>query len=101
MGIFSKKSDCGPQQQAFSPKKGDCSPQQRAFSPKNSISLASLALEQSEEALRITTNRFQQGLEKTTELLFAETQFLEKEMAYYESVFNLNYAHAYLEFLSK
>ena len=67
----------------------------------NGISLASLALEQSEESLRITTNRFQQGLERTTELLFAETQFLEKELAYYESVFNLNFAQAYLEFLSK
>ena len=68
---------------------------------RNGISLASLALEQSEESLRITTNRFQQGLERTTELLFAETQFLEKELAYYESVFNLNFAQAYLEFLSK
>ncbi len=67
----------------------------------NGISLASLALEQSEESLRITSNRFQQGLERTTELLFAETQFLEKELAYYESVFNLNFAQAYLEFLSK
>ena len=67
----------------------------------NGISLASLALEQSEESLRITTNRFEQGLERTTELLFAETQFLEKELAYYESVFNLNFAQAYLEFLSK
>ena len=68
---------------------------------RNGLSLASLALEQSEESLRITSNRFQQGLERTTELLFAETQFLEKELAYYESVFNLNFAQAYLDFLSK
>ena len=68
---------------------------------KNNISLTSLAMEQSREALRITTNRFQQGLEKTTELLFAETQFLEKEMSFYESVFNFNYSQAYLEFLTK
>ena len=68
---------------------------------KSSLSLASLALEQSKESMRITSNRFQQGLEKTTELLFSETQFLEKELAYYESVFNLNYAQAYLDFLSE
>ena len=68
---------------------------------KNNISLTSLAMEQSREALRITTNRFQQGLEKTTELLFAETQFLEKEMSFYESVFNFNYSQAHLEFLTK
>ena len=63
--------------------------------------LAGLAVEQSSEALRVTTNRFEQGLEKTMDLLHAESQFLEKELAYYESVFNLNYAVAYLEFLSK
>jgi outer membrane protein TolC len=63
--------------------------------------LAGLAVEQSREALRVTTNRFEQGLEKTMDLLHAESQFLEKELAYYESVFNLNYSQAYLEFLSK
>ena len=65
------------------------------------MALAGLAVEQSREALRVTTNRFEQGLEKTMDLLHAESQFLEKELAYYESVFNLNYAQAYLEFLSK
>ena len=75
--------------------------QRQLSDAKNSLSLANLALEQSKESMRIKTNRFQQGLEKTTELLFAETQFLEKELAFYESVFNLNYAQAYLEFLSK
>jgi outer membrane protein TolC len=68
---------------------------------QNSLSLANLAMEQSKESMRITSNRFKQGLEKTTDLLFAETQYLEKELAFYESVFNLNYAQAYLEFLSK
>ena len=68
---------------------------------QNRMVLAGLAVEQSREALRVTTNRFEQGLEKTMDLLHAESQFLEKELAYYESVFNLNYAVAYLEFLSK
>jgi outer membrane protein TolC len=68
---------------------------------QNRMVLAGLAVEQSREALRVTTNRFEQGLEKTMDLLHAESQFLEKELAYYESVFNLNYSQAYLEFLSK
>ncbi len=68
---------------------------------QNRMVLAGLAVEQSREAMRVVTNRFEQGLEKTMDLLYAESQFLEKELAYYESVFNLNYAQAYLEFLSK
>lgn len=68
---------------------------------QNRMALAALAVEQSREALRVTTNRFEQGLEKTMDLLHAESQFLDKEMAYYESVFNLNYSQAYLQFLSK
>lgn len=68
---------------------------------QNRMVLAGLAMEQSEEALRVITNRFEQGLEKTMDLLYAESQFLEKELAYYESVFNLNYSQAFLEFLSK
>jgi outer membrane protein TolC len=68
---------------------------------QNRMALAALAVEQSREALRVTTNRFEQGLEKTMDLLHAESQFLDKELAYYESVFNLNYSQAYLQFLSK
>ncbi len=68
---------------------------------QNRMALAALAVEQSREALRVTANRFEQGLEKTMDLLHAESQFLEKELAYYESVFNLNYSQAYLQFLSK
>ena len=68
---------------------------------QNRMVLAGLAVEQSREALRVTTNRFEQGLEKTMDLLYAESQFLEKELSYYESVFNMNYSQTYLEFLSK
>jgi len=35
---------------------------------KNNLTLSKLALDQSEEALRIKTNRFEQGLEKTSDL---------------------------------
>lgn len=68
---------------------------------KNEVDLAALALEQSDEVLRIRTNRYKQGLEKTTDLLYAETQYAHKQLAYYQAVFRYNYALAYLEFLTK
>ena len=67
----------------------------------NKVHLSQLAMEQSEEAHRIVTNRFQQGLEKTTELLFSETQYLEKELAYLQAVFEYNFNLAYVQFLTK
>ena len=68
---------------------------------KNNLLLAKLAMEQSQESLRIRTNRFEQGLEKTTDLLFAETQYAQKQLEYYTMIFNHNYALAYVQFLSK
>ena len=68
---------------------------------KNSLELSSLALLQSEESLRIRTNRFTQGLEKTTDLLLAETQYSQKKLEYYATVFQHNFAVAYLQFLTK
>ena len=68
---------------------------------KNNLKLTELALQQSEEALRIRTNRFKEGLEKTTELLMAETLYSQKQLEYLNTVFQHNYALAYLEFLTK
>lgn len=68
---------------------------------QNNLKLTDLALQQSKEALRIRTNRFKEGLEKTTELLMAETLFSQKQLEYFNTVFQHNYALAYLEFLSK
>ena len=68
---------------------------------KNNLILTELALEQSKEALRIRTNRFTEGLEKTTDLLMAETQFSQKQLEYFNTVFQHNYALAYLQFLTK
>lgn len=67
---------------------------------ENKLQLTQLALEQSKEALRIRNNRYEQGLEKTTDLLGAETQFSEKQLEYYQTVYEYNYAVAYLEFLT-
>lgn len=67
---------------------------------ENKLHLTQLAMEQSKEALRIRNNRYEQGLEKTTDLLGAETQFSEKQLEYYQTVYEYNYAVAYLEFLT-
>ncbi len=68
---------------------------------KNNLILTKLALEQSEESLRIRKNRFEQGLEKTTDLLSAETKYAQKKIQYYNTIFQHNYANAYVQFLTK
>jgi outer membrane protein TolC len=68
---------------------------------ENRLNLTKLALEQSEESLRIRTNRYQEGLEKTTDLLLAETQYSQKQLEYYQTIFEYNYAQAYLQYLTK
>ncbi len=67
---------------------------------KNQVKLTSLALEQSKEAFRITSNRFKQGLEKSKDLLYAETKYHEKELEHAKSIFNYNFSQAYLNFLT-
>ncbi|MEL0644914.1 TolC family protein [Olleya sp. Ti.3.14] len=74
----------------------------RAFTDAdNKLKLTTLALQQSEESLRIRTNRFKEGLEKTSDLLIAETQYAQKQLEYYQTIFEYNYTQAYLQFLTK
>ncbi len=74
----------------------------RAFlDAENKLKLTTLALQQSEESLRIRTNRFKEGLEKTSDLLMAETQYAQKQLEYYKTIFEYNYTQAYLQFLTK
>lgn len=68
---------------------------------ENKLKLSELALNQSKEALRIRTNRFKEGLEKTSDLLNAETQYAQKELEHYQTIFEFNYAQAYLNYLTK
>jgi len=68
---------------------------------KNNIQLSKLALEQSEEVLRIKTNRFNAGLEKISEVLLSESQVSEKRLGYYKAIYEYNYTFHYLEFLTK
>jgi outer membrane protein TolC len=68
---------------------------------ENKVTLTQLALEQSKEAYRIRQNRFNQGLEKTTDLLQSETQMIQKELEHLQSVFEYNFTKQYLQFLTK
>ena len=68
---------------------------------ENKLNLSKLALAQSDESFRIRTNRFKEGLEKTADLLTAETQFAQKQLEYYQTIFEYNYVQAYLKFLTK
>jgi outer membrane protein TolC len=68
---------------------------------QNKLQLTTIALEQTQESLRIRKNRFEQGLEKTSDLLIVETQHLQKQLEYYQTIFEYNYAQAYLQFLTK
>ena len=65
------------------------------------LELTKLALEQSKEALRIRKNRFKEGLEKTTDLLMVETQFSQKQLEYYQTIYQYNFTKAYLQFLTQ
>ncbi|MCK0130000.1 TolC family protein [Flavobacteriaceae bacterium F08102] len=68
---------------------------------ENKLNLTTLALAQSSESMRIRTNRFKEGLEKTSDLLKAETQYAQKQLEYYQTIFEFNYAQAYLSYLTK
>ncbi|MDN3620945.1 TolC family protein [Polaribacter undariae] len=68
---------------------------------KNSLELTDLAVQQSEESLRIRKNRFKEGLEKTSDLLMAETQFAQKQLEYYQTIYQYNFTQTYLNFLTK
>ena len=68
---------------------------------ENQLKLTNLSLEQSKEAFRIRKNRFEQGLEKTSDLLISETQYLQKQLEQLQTVFNYNFTKAYVEFLTK
>lgn len=68
---------------------------------KNKLKLTALAVQQSKESLRIRKNRFKEGLEKTSDLLQAETQFAQKQLEYYQTVFEYNFTQTYIQFLTK
>lgn len=68
---------------------------------ENKLSLSALALSQSQEAYRIRSNRFKQGLEKTSDLLLSETQVFQKELEYQQAIFEYSFTQQYVQFLTK
>ncbi len=65
----------------------------------NKIQSSQLAKEQAEESLRIRTNRFKQGLEKTADLLMSEALTSQKELQFIQSIYNYKQAVFELELL--
>lgn len=63
------------------------------------VMFAKQALEHSEEAYRIRKNRYDQGLEKSADLLSAETLMSQKDLEYQQAVFEYDTAAEFLEFL--
>ena len=61
---------------------------------QNKINLTKKAIAQSKESLRIKTNRFAEGLEKTTDILIAETKVAQKEMEYVKAIYQYQSVHA-------
>jgi len=68
---------------------------------QNKLNRSTMAMELSEESFRIRTNRFEEGLVKTSDLLMSEAQYAQKELEYYQSIYEYNLAYAYLKFLTK
>lgn len=68
---------------------------------ENKVNLSKLAFDQSQEAYRIRSNRFTQGLEKTTDLLQSETMMAQKELEFLQAVFEYNFTKEYVQFLTK
>ena len=57
-------------------------------------------VQQATEALRIIKDRYEQGLEKTPDLLVAQTQLSEQQLNYAATVYKQNLTIAYLDFIT-
>lgn len=66
---------------------------------ENKVNLTKLAWEQSKEAYRIRKNRYDQGLEKSADLLTSETQMSQKELENDQAIYEYNTALEYYKFL--
>ncbi len=67
---------------------------------KNRLILSQKSVVQSQEALKIRNDRFKHGLEKTTDLLMAETKYAQRQLEYLNTIYNYNYTLAYLKLLT-
>lgn len=58
-------------------------------------------VEQAEEALRITSNRFKEGLVNTTDLLMAQAQLSKQELQLAQAIMAYNITQSFMEFITK
>ncbi len=68
---------------------------------ENNVKLTQLAFKQAQEAYKIRSNRFAQGLEKTTDLLQSETLQSQKELENLQAIFEYRFTQEYIQFLTK
>ena len=68
---------------------------------ENKISRNKLAKEQAVESLRIIKNRYDEGLEKTADLLQAQSLAAQKRLAYLQAVYEYNYNLLYYQLLTE
>ncbi len=57
--------------------------------------------DQADEALRITSNRFKEGLVSTTDLLIAQAQLSKQKLQLAQAIMSYNITQSYLEFITK
>ncbi|BDD03773.1 TolC family protein [Aureibacter tunicatorum] len=62
------------------------------------VQLASLAKEQAEESYRMRKDRYEEGLEKTTDLLLAQSLSAQKQLEYLHALYGYKVQLFYLEF---
>ena len=66
---------------------------------ENLMNRNQLSLEQALEAFQIRKNRFNEGLERATDLLNAEVRLANQELLYNQSIFQFNLAQLQVQFL--
>ncbi|MCO5230872.1 MAG: TolC family protein [Chitinophagales bacterium] len=65
------------------------------------IDLSKAAKAQASESLRLIENRYQEGLEKTSDLLISQATEIEKEVNYLQAIKDFNETTIQIEFLTK
>lgn len=63
------------------------------------LALTEETIEQSAEDVRIRTNRFAEGMERTTDLLQAETALMEAQLRYFMAIYQYNLSLASIEMI--
>ncbi len=68
---------------------------------RGNVANQELAVQQYREAYSIRKDRYEEGLEKTSDLLITEAQLFQKEMAYLQAVFEYQLTREYINFLTE